>query len=95
MAREKQCECVREVVLTNPLGLHARPATTFVDRASKFQAEVTLWKDGREANGKSIMDLLALGAERGSRLTVRTRGVDAGKALRALLALLQQEKEEA
>jgi len=96
MARQqRQAECVREVVLTNPAGLHARPATAFVDQASKFQAQVILTKDGREANGKSIIDILALGAEQGSRMTLITRGPDARRALRALLELLQTKFDEA
>ena len=96
MTRQQQqnTECVREVVLANPAGLHARPATVFVDQASKFASEVILVKDGREANGKSIMDILALGAERGAQLTLTVRGPDADAALEALLCLLEGNLEE-
>ena len=90
MARQRRkTECVRELILANPAGLHARPATAFVDLASKFQAEVVLTKDGQTANGKSIMDILALGAERGAKLVLMTRGPDASEALGALLQLLE------
>jgi len=95
MAQRRQgTECVRDVVLRNPAGLHARPAATFVDQASKFQSDVILFKDGREANGKSIIDLLALGAERGARVTLIVRGPDAPTALEALLALLESDRDE-
>jgi len=96
MARQQQhpSECVREVILGNPAGLHARPATAFVDRATKFHSDVVLIKDGREANGKSIIEILALGAEQGARLTLSTRGPDARAALEALLGLLETKLDE-
>jgi len=87
---QKQLECVREVVLTNPTGLHARPATAFVDRATKFQSEIILRKGNRVANGKSIIDILTLGAERGARIVMTTRGPDAGVALDSLVQLLEE-----
>lgn len=86
-------ECARDVVLRNPAGLHARPAATFVDEAKKFASEVVLLKDGREANGKSIIDILALGAERGAELRLIIRGPDAPHALEALLGLLEKDLE--
>jgi phosphocarrier protein len=91
---EPQAECVSEVELRNPSGLHTRPAATFVDRASKFRAEVLLLKDGREANGKSILDLLALGAEKGAHLTLITRGPDAAAAAEALRGMLETGFDE-
>jgi len=91
--QQHSVECVKEVVLANPAGLHARPATVFVDLATNFASEVTLVKDGREANGKSIMDILALGAEQGAVLTVIVRGADADAALEALLRLLEGNLE--
>ena len=97
MSRQReqtQTECVSEVELRNPTGLHTRPAATFVDRASKFQAEVLLLKDGREANGKSILDLLALGAERGAHLTLITRGPDAAAAAEVLRGMLETGLDE-
>lgn len=96
MARQQQHprECVREVVLGNPAGLHARPATAFVDRATKFNSDVVLIKDGREGNGKSIMEILALGAEQGALLSLVTRGPDARAALEALLELLETKLDE-
>jgi phosphocarrier protein len=91
---EPPTECVLEVELRNPYGLHTRPAATFVDRAGKFQAEVVLLKDGREANGKSILDLLALGAEKGAHLILITRGPDAAAAAEELRGMLETGLEE-
>jgi len=92
--RGKHKECVRDVVLRNPAGLHARPAAAFVDEAKKFASEVVLLKDGREANGKSIIDILALGAEHGSQVRLVVRGPDAAEALEALLPLLEKDLEK-
>ena len=92
--RRQPTECVRELVLGNPNGLHARPATDFVDLAGRFQCEVILYKEGREANGKSIIDIMALGAEKGAKLTLLTRGVDARAALQALRPLLEGDPKE-
>jgi len=81
-----------ETVLTieNKYGLHARPATQFVETASRFNCEVTILKDGEEVNGKSIMGLMMLGAEKGTRLTLRCFGSDdAEECMRSLVALVQ------
>ena len=76
------------VPIVNPLGLHARPAAEFVKVAAKFQARVTVSKDGLEVNGKSIMGMMMLAAECGSSLTIRAEGDDAAEALAALQALV-------
>ena len=64
------------VTIRNKYGLHARPATQFVELASRFTCDVVLLKDGEEVNGKSIMGLMMLGAEMGTQLTVRCFGAD-------------------
>ncbi len=92
VARQRQeTECERELVLTNPAGLHARPATTFAKLAKAFESEVLLRKDGLEVNGKSPLDIMTLGAEKGARLTLITRGPDAPEAFHALLELLESD----
>ncbi len=78
----------RDVPIVNALGLHARPAAEFVKVASRFAAGVTVSKDGIEVNGKSIMGMMMLAAERGSRLKIRTEGDDAEAAFDALAALV-------
>ncbi len=70
----------RTATIVNPLGMHARPA------AEKSAVEVR--KDDLAVNGKSIMGVMMLAAERGSRLTIKTDGEDAEEAMAALLALV-------
>ncbi len=79
----------RIVVIVNPLGLHARPAAEFVKMASSYQSEITVQKDGMVVNGKSIMGVMTLAAECGSKLTIRAEGKDAEQALVALVALVE------
>ena len=60
----------RELVVTNKMGIHARPAAMFVKVASKFDADVFVEKDGERVNGKSIMGLMMLAAGPGSTLLI-------------------------
>lgn len=83
------------VEIVNRAGLHARPASEFVKLASRYQAEVRLEKEGLEVNGKSIMGVLMLAAECGSRLCIRAEGDDAPEALEALAELVRRGFEEA
>lgn len=79
----------RVLMIVNDLGLHARAATKFVQTANKFTtADVEVEKDGQVANGKSIMGLLMLVAAKGTTITVRTRGAEAGAAMEAITALV-------
>lgn len=80
----------REVVVVNPLGLHARAAARFVRLASQYTATVRVAKGGRELDGKSILGLLLLGAARGTSIVIRTEGVDAEAAAEALAALVTE-----
>lgn len=80
----------RAVSITNPLGLHARPAAQFVKLASTFQAEVHLEKDGMAVNGKSIMGVMMLAAECGATVRIRATGPDAEAAVAALVALVAE-----
>jgi len=78
----------REVEIVNRAGMHARPAAEFVKLAGRFRAEIRVSKDGLEVNGKSIMGVLMLAAERGSRLQLKAEGADALDALDALAELI-------
>jgi phosphocarrier protein len=78
----------------NRLGLHARPAAEFVKLASRFDAEIHVSKEGLSVNGKSIMGVLMLAAERGSELLVRGEGPDATEAVEVLLAFVEQGFKE-
>jgi len=78
----------RRVIIQNRLGVHARPAALLVKEAARFRAEVFLSKNGLEVNGKSIMGVMMLAAEKGSEVEIRVEGDDAAEALAALLALI-------
>jgi phosphocarrier protein HPr len=78
----------RDVQVRNRLGMHARAAVRFVQVANGFKSEVTVVKDGTEANGKSIMGLLTLVAAHGVHLTVVCEGEDADPAVAALAELV-------
>jgi phosphoenolpyruvate-protein phosphotransferase len=87
-----------DLVIVNPTGLHARPATAFVSLAKGFQSEVRVRHDGKVANGKSLASLLKLGAEGGSTIRVMAQGPDEAAALQALKAAVESglsEEEEA
>ncbi len=84
----------RTVEIVNRMGLHARPAAEFVKLAGRFKAEVLVEKDGLEVNGKSIMGVLMLAAEHGSRLRIQASGSDAEQAVEALSDLVNRGFEE-
>jgi phosphocarrier protein len=81
-------EHVRDVTVANVYGLHARPAAEFVKLAGKFESEILVSKDGLEVNGKSIMGVMMLAAEKGSTIQIRARGSDAREAVEALVRLV-------
>lgn len=80
------------VTITGARGFHLRPMTDFAKLAARFQSSVTVLWEGRTGNGKSIWDLMTLGAPQGSQLTVAVDGPDAPAALDALVGLLQNLK---
>jgi len=82
------------VVIQNKYGLHARPAAKFVEIAARFNADVTIAKDGIEVNGKSIMGVLMLAAEKGSKLCLKINGPDENAAVKELMALLDGKFNE-
>ena len=75
-------------MIQNRFGLHARPAAEFVKRAHAFSADVWVRKEDLEVNGKSIMGMMMLAAERGSEIVIRAAGADAAEAVAALTALV-------
>jgi phosphocarrier protein HPr len=92
--REDEVE-TKTVRITNPAGMHARPAAEFVKLAARFQAQVRVSKEGLEVDGKSIMGVLMLAAEQGAELHLSADGADADKALEALVDLVDRGFGEA
>jgi len=74
----------RDITITNKLGLHARPSAQLVKTASIFKAEVSITRDELTVNGKSIMGVMMLAAEKGSVLRFRTDGPDEKEAMDAI-----------
>ena len=79
----------RELTIQNRLGLHARAAGQFVQRASKFRSKILVSKDGLCVDGKSILGLLTLAGSQGSALSLRVEGEDEQDAVRDLVALVE------
>ncbi len=83
----------KELTVKNKSGLHARPAAVFVQIANKFDARITVRHDDEEVNGKSIMGILMLGAEKDSLIVVEADGDDAEAAMAELEKLITSEEE--
>jgi len=84
----------KEIVVSNKLGLHARPAMQFVDVANQFTASVMVKKGGEEpaeADGKSVMQMIILAAEQGTPLRIEAEGDDAQAAVDKLAALFESK----
>jgi len=79
----------QEVTIINKLGLHARPAALLVKTASRFSSEVIFRKGNLEVNGKSIMGVMMLAAERGSKIMIIVEGSDEKKALKAMVEVFK------
>lgn len=73
-------------------GLQARPAAMFVQEANRFGAEITLEKDGKKVNAKSIMGIMSLAVSKGTEVTIAADGEDQDQALEQLVAFLNDNK---
>jgi len=84
----------REVTIQNRTGLHTRPAATLVKTAAKFQSDFVIIKDDMEINGKSIIGVMTLAAEQGSKLLLRFDGPDEADAAAAVVGLFERGFDE-
>ena len=75
--------------IVNKAGLHTRPAAAFVRLAQKFPAQIDVYKGKFRVDGKSILNLLSLGAKKGNAITVAAKGIHAKEALQALGELIK------
>lgn len=80
----------KEITVRNAQGLHARPAAIFVQIAVRYEANISVTKEGETVNGKSIMGILMLGAEQGGVVKIIADGADANKLVNELEAFLTQ-----
>ena len=74
----------KKLIIKNEQGLHARPAAIFVQIANKYESDIIVKKGVLEVNGKSIMGLLTLAAEKGAKLIIKANGNDAKEAIEDL-----------
>ena len=89
--RMNEPKAVRIVTITNPQGVHARPADMFVKVAIKYQAKVEVVKDSERIDGKSILAILTLAATEGTELRLEATGPDADAALDELVELIAND----
>ena len=82
------------VKVQNPLGLHARPAMSFVDKANTFVSDIRVRNHEQEVDGKSIMQMMMLGATQGTELAITAQGPDAAEAIQALSEIIELDSDE-
>ncbi len=83
----------KKIKITNPQGLHARPASNFVKIANRYESEILVKKGSESVSGKSIMSLMTLAANHGSILEIEVSGPDAEAAMKEIESFLTNDKE--
>ena len=84
----------KEVIISNQVGLHARPATFFIQKANEYKASIWVEKDDRRVNAKSLLGVLSLGIVKGTAITIIADGSDEEEAVAALSALIASDFAE-
>ena len=79
----------KEVTITNNIGLHARPATFFIQRANTFKSSIWIERDERKVNAKSLLGVLSLGIAQGMSIAIVADGSDENDAVNGLVELIQ------
>ena len=85
---------MKEAVVNNQVGLHARPATFFIQKANEFKSSIWIEKDERRVNAKSLLGVLSLGIVKGSTITLVADGADEQEAIDTLTALINSDFSE-
>ena len=81
----------KDIIVQNEVGLHARPATFFIQKANEFQSSIWVVKDERKVNAKSLLGVLSLGITRGTPVTLVADGSDENEAIKSLDALVSSD----
>ena len=84
----------KEITIVNKAGMHTRPASAIVKIAAKYKAEFFISKDGFEVNGKSIIGVMTLAAEQGSKLMLKFEGIDEGQLSIEMIDLFERGFDE-
>ncbi len=85
---------VKDVVINNQVGLHARPATFFIQKANEFKSSIWVEKDERRVNAKSLLGVLSLGIVKGTTVSLIGDGADEKEAVEALVELVSSDFAE-
>lgn len=85
---------IKSVTINNQVGLHARPATFFIQKANEFRCSIWVEKDDRKVNAKSLLGVLSLGIVCGTTVNIIADGVDEQKAAEELAELVNSKFEE-
>lgn len=80
--------CTKDVLVQNQVGLHARPATFFIQKANEFKSGIWVEKEDRRVNAKSLLGVLSLGIVKGTSVTLIADGADEKEAVGALVELV-------
>ena len=84
----------QEITVNNEVGLHARPATFFIQKANEFKSSIWVEKDDRRVNAKSLLGVLSLGIVKGTTINLIADGPDEEAAIKALVELIDSEFTE-
>ncbi|MBQ6895401.1 MAG: HPr family phosphocarrier protein [Clostridia bacterium] len=79
---------IKEVTVQNQVGLHARPATFFIQRANEYKSTISIARDERKVNAKSLLGVLSLGITKGVTITLSAEGADEQEAVDGLVELI-------
>ena len=84
----------KTAAVKNPVGLHARPATFFIQKANEFKSNIWVEKDERRVNAKSLLGVLSMGITRDMEIDIIASGSDETEAVDALVALISNPSED-
>ena len=80
---------MKRAILTNQVGLHARPATFFIQKANEFKSSIWVERDDRKVNAKSLLGVLSLGVAKGGEINIIADGEDEVAAIAAIMHLIE------
>lgn len=80
------------VKIIDPIGLHARPASKITNEASKYKSDIKILMDGKTANAKSLINLMALGVKKNNKIEIQAKGLDEAAAIEGIQKILKSSK---
>lgn len=82
---------LKEIVVQNQVGLHARPATFFIQKANEYKSSIWVEKDEKKVNAKSLLGVLSLGVTKGASITIIAEGSDEEQAVNELVSMISSD----